>query len=148
MILRFEEIFSALTNKILWNINFGININFNFISLNSEPQHSKWALFNIKKSGNNPINKFIYLGRKDRGGEWVRLGEGGSTVWGPLSKYVIKKWGRQFTVPYFSVRFSRLLCFDWTPAILVCNGERNLGRVSKLLIFLFLIESQMVLHSS
>ena len=41
--------------------------------------------------------------------------------------------GRLFTVPYFSVGFSRLVCFDRTPALLAHNGERNLGRVSKLL---------------
>ena len=29
--------------------------------------------------------------------------------------------------------FSRLVRFDQTTAIVVCNGERNLGRVSKLL---------------
>ena len=39
---------------------------------------------------------------------------------------------RLSTVPYFSVGFSRLVRFNRTPAILVCNGERNLGRVSKL----------------
>ena len=38
---------------------------------------------------------------------------------------------RLFTVPYFSVRFSKLECFNRTPwAILVGNdGWRNLGRV-------------------
>ena len=40
---------------------------------------------------------------------------------------------RLFTVPYFSVGFSRLVCFYRTPAILVCNVGRSLGRVSKLL---------------
>ena len=34
--------------------------------------------------------------------------------------------------PIFSVGFSRLVRFDRTPAILVCKGKRNLGRVSKL----------------
>ena len=34
--------------------------------------------------------------------------------------------------PYFSVGFSRPVCFDGTAAILVCNSERDLGRVSKL----------------
>ena len=38
---------------------------------------------------------------------------------------------RLFTVPYFSVGFSRLIHFEQTAVILVCNGERNLGRVSK-----------------
>ena len=40
---------------------------------------------------------------------------------------------RLFTVPYFSVGFLRLECFDQTAAILVCKGEGNLERVSKLL---------------
>ena len=39
---------------------------------------------------------------------------------------------RLFTVPYFSVGFSRLERFDWTAAIFVCESERNLGIVSKL----------------
>ena len=34
--------------------------------------------------------------------------------------------------PYFSVGFSRPVCFDGTAAILVCKSERDLGRVSKL----------------
>ena len=33
--------------------------------------------------------------------------------------------------PLFPMGFSRLLRFDRTPAILVCNRERNLGRVSR-----------------
>ena len=36
------------------------------------------------------------------------------------------------TIPYFSVGFWRLVRFDRIPAILVCKGERNLGRVPKL----------------
>ena len=40
---------------------------------------------------------------------------------------------RLFTVSYFSVGFSRLVRFDQTPTILVCNSGRNLGRLSKLL---------------
>ena len=39
---------------------------------------------------------------------------------------------RLFTVPYFSVGFSRLVRFDGAAAILVCKSERDLGRVSKL----------------
>ena len=39
---------------------------------------------------------------------------------------------RLFTVPYFSVGFSRLVSFDWTAAIFVCKSECNLERVSKL----------------
>ena len=38
-----------------------------------------------------------------------------------------------FTIPYFSVGFSRLVHFERTSAILVCKSERDLGRVSKLL---------------
>ena len=34
--------------------------------------------------------------------------------------------------PYFSVGFSRPVCFDGAAAILVCKSERDLGRVSKL----------------
>ena len=34
--------------------------------------------------------------------------------------------------PYFFVGFSRLLSFDGSAVILVCKGERDLGRVSKL----------------
>ena len=34
--------------------------------------------------------------------------------------------------PYFSVGFSRPGCFGGAAAILVCKGERDLGRVSKL----------------
>ena len=34
--------------------------------------------------------------------------------------------------PYFSVGFSRPVCFDGAAAILVCKSARNLGRVSKL----------------
>ena len=37
-----------------------------------------------------------------------------------------------FTFPYFSVGFSSLVRFHRTPTILVCRGEGNLGRVSKL----------------
>ena len=33
---------------------------------------------------------------------------------------------------YFSVGFSRPVCFDGAAAILVCKSERDLGRVSKL----------------
>ena len=32
---------------------------------------------------------------------------------------------RLFTVPYYCVGFSRLVCFDRTPTISVCNGGRN-----------------------
>ena len=32
---------------------------------------------------------------------------------------------RLFTVPYFSVGFSRLVRFDRTPTIFVCNGEHR-----------------------
>ena len=34
--------------------------------------------------------------------------------------------------PYFSVGFSRPVCFDGAAAILVCKSKRDLGRVSKL----------------
>ena len=34
--------------------------------------------------------------------------------------------------PYFSVGFSRLVRFDGTATILVCESKRDLGRVSKL----------------
>ena len=34
--------------------------------------------------------------------------------------------------PYFSVGFSRPVCFDGAAAILVCKSERDLGRLSKL----------------
>ena len=34
--------------------------------------------------------------------------------------------------PYFSVGFSRPVCFDGAAAILVCKSEPDLGRVSKL----------------
>ena len=55
-------------------------------------------------------------------------------------------------MPYFSVGFARLVRFDRTHAILVCSGERILGRVSKvptvegglvlLFSFLFNVRSQ------
>ena len=38
---------------------------------------------------------------------------------------------RLFTVPLFSVGFSRPVRFDGAAAILVCKSERDLGRVSK-----------------
>ena len=51
-----------------------------------------------------------------------------------VASWNLRGWlNRLFTVLYFSVGFSRLVHFDRTPAILVCNGGRNLGRVSKLL---------------
>ena len=34
--------------------------------------------------------------------------------------------------PYFSVGFSRPVCFDGAAAILVCKSKRDLGRVPKL----------------
>ena len=52
---------------------------------------------------------------------------------GSNSKHREVSFIRLFTVPYYSVGFSRLVRFDRIPfTILVCNGERNLGRVSKL----------------
>ena len=59
------------------------------------------------------------------------LASRGNIYWRCCRVFFRPYHGFLFTVPYFSVGFSRLVRFDRTPAFLVCKGERNLGRVPK-----------------
>ena len=62
----------------------------------------------------------------------TKTGGSGNPHSGVIDRCEDNPSSRLFTVPYFSVGFSRLVRFDQTPAILVYNGEGNLRRVSKL----------------
>ena len=73
------------------------------------------------------------LGARDEAAEFDEMDSGTpAEMFNDDPRFDLQYKPRLLTVPYFSVGFSRLVHFDRTPVILVCKGERNLGRVSKL----------------